>query len=148
MTLSHILDLKSRILTWSHIFWSEVTYFLLSDPIWSYLRWENCENKKFIAHIRNWRNDRRRKKLILRPLRCTRSKIMQNINLSNFTPKESGPFPIGLRSIPSPTWMYRSSESAKWNRSPKGRFGQNPPRLSRCNNKATTTTKQEVSRRI
>ena len=78
----------------------------------------------------------------------TKEKIVQNINLSNFTPKESGPSPFGLRSIPSPTWTYRSSESAKWNRSPKGRFGQIPPRLSRCNNKATTTTKQEVSRRI
>ena len=66
-----------HILTLSHIFWPEVTYFLLSDPIWSYLRWENCENKKFMAHMRNWWNDRRRrrKKLILRPLQCTRSKI-------------------------------------------------------------------------
>ena len=56
-------------MTWSHIF----------SPVWSYLGWENCENKKFIAHIRNWRNHgrrRRRKKLILRPLRCTRSTII------------------------------------------------------------------------
>ena len=34
-------DLRSHILTWSHIFWPEVKYFdlnfLLYDPIWSYL---------------------------------------------------------------------------------------------------------------